>query len=68
MVMEGESDRAGEMVQWVKVLLAKPNNLTSVFWLHVVEGLNQIQNFVYTHTHTHTHTHTNKGGGNRSNW
>lgn len=36
MVMEGESDRAGEMVQWVKVLDAKPDNLRSIPRTHIV--------------------------------
>jgi hypothetical protein len=43
------------MVEWVKVLATKPDDLDSNLGTHTVEGKNQL---TCTQAHTHTHTHT----------
>lgn len=37
-MVEFYSDRAGKMIEWVKVLAAKPDDLNSVPRKHLMEG------------------------------
>lgn len=57
---------SSKMAQSVKALSAKPDDLNSVFGIHMVEGKNQSPKLPsdlymapwYVHTHRHTHIHT----------
>lgn len=49
------------MAQWIKVLAAKPDNLSSICRTHKLEGSNQFLQVILLFTHmsavAHTHGH-----------
>lgn len=66
---EEGSNGAEEMAQLLKVIVVKPNNLSSTFGLHIDQRVNQIQNLSSdTHTHTHCVKLKKNNWSKESNW
>ena len=60
-------DQGAKMAQWVRALVAKPDDLRSIPRTHIVGGENRLWNVdrcplhvwhSMTHQHIHTHSHT----------